>query len=94
LSQNQFLEIGCCFYDLKKGVFAVFWFGKTDSTFRAFLTELFPSSPKTIFFRIPHKISALTDKRFSTCGRYKQPKKGYFWPFLGCKTENQIPDHF
>jgi|TARA_B110001454_G_scaffold59893_1_gene58586 hypothetical protein len=57
------------------------------------LVEFFPSSPRTIFFRITRKISALTDERFFGYGHFKRPKKGYFLPFLGVKIENQLPEH-
>jgi hypothetical protein len=59
----------------------------------ASLLELFPSSLRTIFFRIPRKISALMDKQFSSYGCYKRPKKGYFSLFFGVKIENKLPKH-
>jgi hypothetical protein len=40
--------------------------------------EFFPSSPRTIIFRITCKISSLTDKRFFSDGHLRGPKRGIF----------------
>jgi hypothetical protein len=68
---------------LKRSVVGLFFFVAPNSktTSWPFLKEFFPSSPRTIFLRIPH---SPTDKRFSSYGHFKRPRKGYFWPLFFC----------
>jgi hypothetical protein len=54
----------------------------------------FSKQAQELSFRMPRKISAQTDKQFSSYGSFKQPKKGYFLPFFGCKIETQLPEAF
>jgi hypothetical protein len=62
----------------KRGIFGHFLGEKLKTTSSAFLKEFFPSCTRTISFRIPRKISVLMENRFTSCGHFKQPKKGYF----------------
>jgi hypothetical protein len=78
----------------KRGIFGRFLGVKLKLSFLSLLEGIFLPSPRTIFSRMPRKISALTDKRFSSYGRFKRLKKGYFWLFFGCKIETQLPEPF
>jgi hypothetical protein len=72
----------------QKGVFlTIFLKAKLKLSFLSLFREIFPIKSKTIFIRIPHKISALTDKQFSSYGRFKQPKRAIFGRFLGVKLK-------
>jgi hypothetical protein len=90
---KRFSSYGC-FKRPKKGYFRPFFGVKLKINFLSIFEGIFSSSLRTIFSRIPRNISALTDKWFSNYGRSRRPKKGYFWPFLGGKTENQLLQHF
>ena len=63
----------------QKGVYLPFFRSKFKLNFsEQFWWDFFTSCERTIFLRFPKKISALTDERFWSYGRFKRPKRGIF----------------
>ena len=91
LTDKRFWRYGR-FKRLKRGIFAVFWVKIQNQLSGHTWLYFFILSEKNNFYRTPCKISALTDKRFWSYGRFKRPKRGIFAVFW-VKIQNQLSGH-
>jgi hypothetical protein len=91
LSDKRFWSYGH-FKWLKRGIFAVFWVKIQNQLSGNNWLFFCISSERNIFSRTPCKISALTDKRFWSYGRFKRLKIGIFAVFY-FKIQNQLSKH-